>query len=155
MTTTWITPQRETDPQDGTDPQRGTDPAASTVRTPVTVPWQLCARTQAWLTDRPQTRKFVRAIFDELAELERAGHPPAILTTVGYLLFEHQIRTRTGRCHGCRRARRRSGWRRLWRRPFPCEVWYVIHLGLQGFYTRPPLGPGTPSAGRHAARSAL
>ncbi|MGB6164378.1 MAG: hypothetical protein WCF33_09800 [Pseudonocardiaceae bacterium] len=147
MTTTRITPQR------GTDPQDRTDPAASTVRTPVTVPWRLCARTRAWLTDRPHTGTFVRAILDELAELERAGHPPDILTTVGYLLFEHQIRTRTGRCHGCRR--RHGTWRRLWRRPFPCEVWYVVHLGLQGFYTRPPLGPGTPSAGRHAARSTL
>jgi hypothetical protein len=136
-------------------PQRGTDPAASTVRTPVTVPSQLSARTRAWLADRPQTRKFVRAIWDELAELERAdNHPPDILATVRYLLFEHQILTRTGRCHGCRRARRRSGWRWIGRRSFPCEVWLVIHLGLQGFYTGPPVGPGTPSAGRHAARSA-
>ncbi|MGB8201831.1 MAG: hypothetical protein WCF33_19445, partial [Pseudonocardiaceae bacterium] len=84
MTTTWFTPQR------------GTDPAASTApKSGITVHWRLCARTRAWLTDRPQTRKFVRAIFDELAELERAGHPPDILTTVGYLLFEYQIRTRT------------------------------------------------------------
>jgi hypothetical protein len=147
MTTTRITPQH------GTGAQDGTDSAASTVRTPVTVPWRLSARTRAWLTDRPQTRRLVHAVLDELAELERAGHPPDILTTVGYLLFEHQIRTRTGRCHGCRR--RHGGWRRLWRRPFPCEVWYVVHLGLQGFYTRPPLGPGKPSAGRHAARSSL
>ena len=139
MTTTRITPQRGTDP---------------TVRTPVTVPWQLSDRTRARLADRPQTRRFVRAIWDELAELERAGnHPPDILATIRYLLFEHQILTRTGRCHGCRR--RHGSWRRLWRRPFPCEVWFVVHLGLQGFSTGPPLGPAKPSAGRHAARSAL
>ncbi|MGH3867758.1 MAG: helix-turn-helix domain-containing protein [Pseudonocardiaceae bacterium] len=65
------------------------------IQSGVTVPLQLSARTRAWLADRPQTRKLVRAIWDELAE-----------------------------------------------------------LGLQGFFTRPPVGPaGEQKAGRHAVRT--
>lgn len=130
------------------------DPAAPTVPTSgVTVPWQLSARTRAWLIDRPQTRKLVRAIWDEIGELERAGnHPPDVLATLRYLLFEHQILTRAGRCCGCRW--RHGSWRRLWRRSsFPCEVWYTVHLGLQRFFTGEPVGPGDQNPGRHAVRT--
>lgn len=127
------------------------------IQSGVTVPLQLSTRTRAWLVDRPQTRKFVRAIWEELAELERAGnHPPDVLATLRYLLFEHQLLPHAGRCRGGRRGRRRSGWRWIGRRSFPCEVWFTVHLGLQGFFTRPPVGPaGEQKAGRHAVRTPL
>ncbi len=93
----------------------------------------------------------VRAIWDEIADLERAVNHPDILATVRYLLFEHQILTRAGRCCGCRR--RHGSWRQLWRRSFPCEMWYTVHLGLQGFFTGEPVVPGDQKPGRHAVQT--
>jgi hypothetical protein len=130
---------------------------ASTVPMPrVTAPWRLSARTLAALAERPPARQVVRSTWDEFAELERAGNHPDVLATLRAILVEHQVLTRTGRCRGCRRCARRS-WR-LWARSFPCEVWFTVHLGLQGLFTRSPeTGPAgaQKAAGRHAARTSL
>ncbi|MGH3866011.1 MAG: hypothetical protein ACRDQ4_07710 [Pseudonocardiaceae bacterium] len=121
----------------------------------ITVPSRLSARTLAWLADRPHTSTMIRSIWNELAELERAGNHPDVRATLRFILFEYQILTRTGRCHGCRRGRRRGTWRWLWRRSFPCEVWFTVRIGLQGLFARPPVGPGEPETGRHVVRTSL
>lgn len=118
----------------------------------ITVPSRLSARTLAALAGRPPARTLVRSTWDELAELERTGQLPDVLATVRAILIKHQILTRTGRCHACRRGARRGGWRELWRRSFPCEVWFLVNLGFQGLFTSEPVGERKAS-GRHAARS--
>jgi hypothetical protein len=119
----------------------------------VMVPSRLSARTLAALAGRPPTRTLVRSTWDELAELERTGQLPDVLATVRAILIEHQILTRTGRCLACRRGARRGGRRERWRRSFPCEVWFLVNLGLQGLFTSQTPPASKPSAGRHAARS--
>jgi hypothetical protein len=58
-------------------------------------------------------------VWDELAELERAGYHTGAIDALRAVLLEHQPTTRAGRCHGCRRFT----WRR---RRFPCIVWFQI-----------------------------
>ncbi|MGH3823581.1 MAG: hypothetical protein ACRDRA_12245 [Pseudonocardiaceae bacterium] len=104
--------------------ERGHNPAAS---------MQLPARTVTWLADRPHVRTLVRAVWDKLTDLERAGQHPDAIATLRFILIHHQPPTPHGRCRTCRRLT----WRHLWRRrPFPCTIWMTIHLGLQGLFTR-------------------
>lgn len=117
-------------------------------------PLQLSAETLAALAERPHVRTLLRSVWDELDELERTGQLPDLIATVRFLLVEHQILTRTGRCHACRRGARRGDWRQLWRRSFPCQVWLYVNLGLQGLFTHLSVaGPAPEPTGRHAARS--
>jgi hypothetical protein len=131
--------------------QRGSEPMPRALKAPL----RLSERTLTWMTDRPHARTLVHSIWNELTEREATGELPEVLATLRFLLIEHQFLTRSGRCRGCRRDWRRS-WR-LWRPGFPCRIWFILDLGLQGFYTRLPVtglpSEGTP--GRHARRNPL
>ncbi|MBV8540298.1 MAG: hypothetical protein JO364_19580 [Pseudonocardiales bacterium] len=91
----------------------------------------LSVRTLAWLADHPHARRFARSVWEEIAELERAGHRPATITRLRRVLAEHRP-TSAGRCRACPRRR--------WRRPsFPCIVWHEIRSELPSFPRRQPL----------------
>ncbi|MGH8922384.1 MAG: hypothetical protein ACRD0H_29290, partial [Actinomycetes bacterium] len=76
--------------------------------------------------------KVICSVWDRLAELERDGHDPGALAALRSQLLHHQPPTRAGRCRACRRFT----WRRLWRhRPFPCTVWMMTHVELQGLFS--------------------
>ncbi|MBV8539370.1 MAG: hypothetical protein JO364_13145 [Pseudonocardiales bacterium] len=113
----------------------------------------LSARSVAWLAERPHQREFVRWVWDELAELERAGYHLGAIDALRSVLLDHQPATRAGRCRTCRRFT----WRR---RRFPCAVWFQVGGALleqvaeRGRHRRaPPRGrptgarspPGRPS----------
>jgi len=94
----------------------------------------LPARTLEWLEDRPHQRWFVRAVWEQLAELERVGYHTGAIDALRSVLLDHQPATRAGRCRRCRRFtwRHRVIWRYHlfplpWcRRRFPCLVWSQI-----------------------------
>ncbi|MGH3719027.1 MAG: hypothetical protein ACRDRI_09350 [Pseudonocardiaceae bacterium] len=79
----------------------------------------LSTRTWEWLAEHPHKRAFVRAVWDELAELERFGCPTGPIDALRSVLLHHQPGTRASRCRACRRI----AWRR---RRFPCPVWFQI-----------------------------
>ena len=93
----------------------------------------LPARTLAWLDDHPHQRRFVRAVWEQLAELERVGYHTGAIDALRSVLLDHQPVTHAGRCYGCRRLvwRYRVTWRYHLvpypcRRTFPCLVWFQI-----------------------------
>lgn len=99
----------------------------------------LPVRTLAGLEDHPHQRWFVRAVWEQLAELERVGYHTGAIDALRSVLLDHQPATRAGRCCGCRRYT----WRHrpiLWRyhrfplpwcpRRFPCQVWSQIGIEL-------------------------
>jgi hypothetical protein len=95
----------------------------------------LSARTVEWLAERPHQRRFVRSVWDELAELERMGCHTGAIDALRSVLLNHQPVTRAGRCRACRRFSWRHrvvigrGWRLplpWWGRRFPCPVWFQI-----------------------------
>jgi len=116
--------------------QRERDPAVTTPIPRMDDTLQLSARTLAWLAQRPPARTLVDSVWDTLAELERAGHPPRLLAALRFVLVHHEP-TPAGRCRACRRV----SWRGLWRRRrFPCVVWRQIrgellgHLAIGGYH---------------------
>lgn len=121
--------------------QRGIDPATKPVsRRDAAV--KLSDRTVAWLAEHPAARVLVDSVWDTLAELERAGHPPRLLAALRFVLVHHGP-TPAGRCRACRRV----GWRGWWqRRRFPCVVWRQVRGELLG-----PLALG--GVPRHRAQS--
>ena len=116
--------------------QHSIDPAATTPTPTVDATLQLSARTRNWLAQQPHARLMIESVWDTLAELERAGHPPSLLAALRFVLIHHEP-TSAGRCRACRHV----SWRGLWRRRrFPCVVWRQIagellgHLTLSGFH---------------------
>jgi hypothetical protein len=83
---------------------------------------RLSETTQRWLADLPQHGNPVGAVWRRLAELERAGHDPAVIAALRSLLLRHQP-PRHGRCPACPRYLLR-------RRRWPCVVWCRVHLEL-------------------------
>ncbi|MGH3698056.1 MAG: hypothetical protein ACRDQY_01020 [Pseudonocardiaceae bacterium] len=114
------------------DTPRGTDATASTSAAPgMDAALDLSSRTLAWLAEHPPVRKFARSVWDEITELERAGHRPATITRWRRVLADHGP-TPSGRCRACRPWRWRSS-------PFPCIVWHEIRSQLPSFPRRQPL----------------
>ncbi len=110
---------------------RGIDPAATTPTPRADATLQLSARTLTWLAQRPHARALVDSVWDTLAELQRAGHPPRLLAALRFVLVHHEP-TAAGRCRACRRV----SWRGLWRRRrFPCVIWRQIRGELLGHLT--------------------
>ncbi|MGH3865127.1 MAG: hypothetical protein ACRDQ4_03135 [Pseudonocardiaceae bacterium] len=68
----------------------------------------LSARTVVWLAEHPHQREVVRSVWDELAELERAGYHRRAIDALRSVLLDHQPATRPSRCRTCRRVT----WRR-------------------------------------------
>ncbi|MGH3857578.1 MAG: hypothetical protein ACRDR6_29640 [Pseudonocardiaceae bacterium] len=90
----------------------------------------LSARTLAWLAANPHARRFAHLVWDEITEMERAGHRPATITRWRQVLAEHRP-TSAGRCRACPGRR--------WRRPrFPCIAWHEIRSELPSFPRVPP-----------------
>ncbi len=58
--------------------------------------------TGRWLADLPRHGNPVGAVWRRLAELERAGHDPAVIAALRSLLLRHQP-PRHGRCPACPR----------------------------------------------------
>ena len=110
--------------------QREHDPAATTPMPRGKATPCLSARTLAWLAERPAARALVESVWDTLAELEAAGHPPRLLAALRFVLIHHQPNP-AGRCRACRRVGWRGGWRR---RRFPCVVWQQIRGELLGHF---------------------
>jgi hypothetical protein len=108
--------------------QRGSDLSGSTAAAPgVEVALRLSPRAVVWLADHPQARRFVRSVWDTLAELDRTGQCPGAIDALRRVLTHHRP-TATGRCRTCRRVAGR-------RRPFPCIVWHQIRGELLGQFT--------------------
>ncbi|MBW0010487.1 MAG: hypothetical protein JO063_10290 [Pseudonocardiales bacterium] len=120
----------------------------------------LPARTLAWLDDHPHQRRFVRAVWEQLAELERVGYHTGAIDALRCVLLDHQPATRAGRCRGCRRLTRRHRpvlWRHHhfplpWRpRRFPCPVWSQItgellqQVAERGRHRLPAAPPAPPA----------
>jgi hypothetical protein len=110
-------------------------------------PMQLSEQTLAWLPERPHALHHVRSVWDALTD---SAERPDLVATLRAILIDHNVLTRTRRCHACR-----HNWRHGWifkRRHFPCTVWYTVEWGLQGFSTRLPVVPAgaQQKAGRHA-----
>jgi hypothetical protein len=111
--------------------QHDHDPAATTPMPKVEAMPQLPERTLAWLAERPVALAVIESVWDTLAELEAAGHPPRLLAALRFVLIHHAP-TRAGHCRACRRM----SWRKLWRRrQFPCLVWRQIRGELLGHLT--------------------
>jgi hypothetical protein len=85
---------------------------------------QLSTRTLDWLANHPRARRFVRSVWDKLAELERSGQHPEAIDALRQVLTHHQP-TAAGRCRTCR------GWTSR-HPPFPCIVWHQIRGELLG-----------------------
>jgi len=95
----------------------------------------LSPRTVAWLAGHPDVHQFVCAVWDKLAELDRAGQYPGAIAALRRILTCHQP-TSAGRCRTCARV----AWRR---RPFPCIVWHQVRCDLLGLSAGSQ--SGTPS----------
>ncbi|MBV9011136.1 MAG: hypothetical protein JO281_23040 [Pseudonocardiales bacterium] len=94
---------------------------------------RLSSRTLAWWDGHPVFRKFARAVWAELAEMERAGRHPVAINRIRHVLVKRRP-TSTGWCRGCPC--------RKWRGPeFPCFVWHTIHCEAPSFFrVQPELG---------------
>jgi hypothetical protein len=78
--------------------------------------------TQRFLAGLPRHGDPVGAVWNRLAELERAGYDSLVIHALRAVLLPHQP-PRYGRCPTC--AKR--WWRR---RRWPCAVWCRVHLAL-------------------------
>ncbi|MGH3773064.1 MAG: hypothetical protein ACRDRW_17005 [Pseudonocardiaceae bacterium] len=113
-------------------PAQPYDPAPSGTATPgMDAALRLSTRTLAWLADHPPVSRFARSVWDEITELERAGHRPATIDRWRRVLADHGP-TSTGRCRACRPWSWRSS-------PFPSIVWHEIRSELPSFPRRQPL----------------
>ncbi|HKR49731.1 MAG TPA: hypothetical protein VJT72_09170 [Pseudonocardiaceae bacterium] len=50
----------------------------------------LPARTRVWLAQRPHAGAVVDSVWNTLAELDRAGHPPSLLAALRFVLVHHE-----------------------------------------------------------------
>lgn len=94
---------------------------------------RMSARTLAWLDGQPVIDKFTHSVWEEITEMERAGHHPDTIRRLRRVLVEH--RPVSGRwCRACPH----QGWRRP---RFPCLVWHELSSGLLSFArVQPTLG---------------
>ncbi|MGH3899594.1 MAG: hypothetical protein ACRDTA_15405 [Pseudonocardiaceae bacterium] len=82
----------------------------------------LSETTQRFLAGLPRRGDPVGAVWNRLAELERAGNDSTLVDALRAVLLPHQS-LRFGRCPACTK--------RWWcRRRWPCAVWYRVHVAL-------------------------